>query len=133
MRKLPRLLVVTVTIPFLVGCVATLAQPLPEPAARPDMAIRGVILRNPESGERIEYRRTEFVEWTDSTVAITGIVRGEGRNMTTRTFRLSDVEAILVRHLNPSRTSLLVAGVMVGVGVLAANLFGGQATSETVF
>ena len=132
MKKLPRLLVVTVTIPFLVGCMATLPQPLPESAARPNTAIRGVVLRNPESGERVEYGRTEFVQWTDSTVVIVGIVRGESPNVSTRTYRLSDVEAILVREVDPNRTSLLVAGVFVGVGILAAIAFTGKTTNETV-
>jgi|AP59_1055472.scaffolds.fasta_scaffold64656_2 hypothetical protein len=133
MRKVSRLLVVTVIVPFLVSCMATLQQPLPEPAARPDTGIRGLILGSAESAERIEYREMQFVEWTDSTVAIIGIVRGEGQNMTTRTYRLSDVEAILVHQLHPDRTSLLVAGVFVGVGALAAILFTGKTTDETVF
>ena len=111
----------------------TLVEPLPESAARPTTPIRGVILRNPGSGERIEYSQTLFVEWTDSTVAITGIVPAESQNMTTRLYRLSDVEAILVRRVDANRTSLLVAGVMVGVGVLSAILLGGKTTSETVF
>ena len=100
MRKVSRLLVVTVIVPFLVSCMATLQQPLPEPAARPDTGIRGLILGSAESAERIEYREMQFVEWTDSTVAIIGIVRGEGQNITTRTYRLSDVEAILVHQLH---------------------------------
>ena len=133
MRKLPRFFVVTVTIPFMLGCVATLVEPIPQSGPRPTTAIRGVILRNPESEERIEYRETLFVEWTDSTLAITGIVPAESQNMMTRTYRLSDVEAILVREVDVNRTSFLIAGVMVGVGVLSAVLFGGKTTSETVF
>lgn len=133
MRKLALLLVVTGTVPFLVGCVSTLVQPLPESAARPTTAIRAVILRNPESGERIEYSQTLVVEWTDSTLAITGIVPAESQNMTTRTYRLSDVEAILVREVDVNRTSFLIVGVMVGVGVLSAILFGGKTNSQTIF
>jgi len=133
LRKLPPLLVVTVTVPFLVGCVSTLVQPLPEPAERPTTAIRGVILRNSESGEPIEYTETLLVEWTDSTVAITGIVPAESSNMTTTTYRFSDVEAILVREVDVNRTSFLIIGVMVGVSALAALLWGGKTNSETVF
>lgn len=113
--------------------MSTLVQPLPESAARPTTAIRAVILRNPESGERIEYSQTLVVEWTDSTLAITGIVPAESQNMTTRTYRLSDVEAILVREVDVNRTSFLVVGVMVGVGVLSAILFGGKTNSQTIF
>lgn len=133
MRKIPRFLVVTVTVPFLVGCMGSLPQPLPEPAARPHTDIQGLLLGSAESAERIEYRETQFVEWTDSTVAVTGIVRGEGRDITTRTYRLSDVEAILVHQLHPDRTSILVAGVLVGAAALAATLLTGKTTDETIF
>lgn len=133
MRKPPRILVVTVVIPFMVGCMSTLAQPLPDSTARPDTVIRGVILRTSGSVERIEYSEMAFVEWTDSTVVILGIVRGESRDLTQRTYRLSDVEAILVRQLDANRTSLIVTAVMVGIGVLGAVLFTGKTNSETVF
>ena len=122
-----------VTVPFLVGCASILVEPLPEPAARPTTTIRGVILRNASSGERIDYRRTEFVVWTDSTLAITGIVPAESQNVTTRTYRLSDLEAVLVRRVDANRTSLLIAGVMVGVAALTAILVTGKTTDETIF
>ena len=120
-----------VTLPYLVGCASILVEPLPEPAARPTTAIRGVILAS--SGERIDYRRTEFVVWTDSTLAITGIVPAESPNVTTRTYRLSDLEAVLVRRVDADRTSLFVAGVMVGVAALTAILVTGKTTDMTIF
>lgn len=132
MRKPPRALVVTVTIPFLAACVGTLAQPLPEPGARPTGSLRGVILQGPEP-ERVEYSEMADVQWTDSTVALTGIVRGRGTDMSTRTYRLAEVESLLVRTFDPNRTSLLVAGVMVGAGALAAILFTGRTTDQTTF
>ncbi len=122
-----------VTVPFLVGCASILVEPLPEPAARPTTAIRGVILRNASSGERIDYRRTEFVVWTDSTLAITGIVPAESQNVTTTTYLLSDLESVLVRRLNADRTSLFVAGVMVGVAALTAILVTGKTNDMTTF
>ena len=120
-----------VTVPYLVGCAAILVEPLPEPAARPTTAIRGVILA--ASGERIDYSRAEFVVWSDSTLAITGIVPAESQNVTTRTYLLSDLESVLVRRVDADRTSLLVAGVMVGFAALTAILVTGKTTDETVF
>lgn len=120
-----------VTVPYLVGCASILVEPLPAPAARPATAIRGVILAS--SGERIDYRRTEFVIWTDSTLAITGIVPAESQNVTTRTYLLSDLEAVLVRRIDVNQTSLFIAVVMVGVAALSAILVTGKTTDETIF
>jgi len=120
-----------VTVPFLVGCAAILVEPLPEPAARPTTVIRGVILA--PSGERIDYSRAEFVIWTDSTLAITGIVPAESQDVTTRTYLFSDLESVLVRRLNADRTSLLVAGVMIGVAALTAILVTGKTNDMTIF
>jgi len=96
------------------------------------MTIEGVILRNSESGGHIEYSQTPHVEWTDSTLTIIGIVQGGSQGMTNRTYRLSDVEAVLVRRLDSRRTSLLMAGVLVGVGALSAILFTDDSRSGEV-
>ena len=133
MRKVPRSLVVLVVAPFLANCMATMSLPLPEPAERSDADIRGLVLGSTESAERIEYKETQFVEWTDSTVAITGILSGEGQNVTTQTYQIQDVAAILVHQLHPDRTSVIVAGLLVGAGVLGALLFTGETNEETVF
>ena len=133
MRKVPRSLVVLVVAPFLANCMATMSLPLPEPAERSDADIRGLVLGSTESEERIEYKETQFVEWTDSTVAITGILSGEGQNVTTQTYQIQDVAAILVHQLHPDRTSVIVAGLLVGAGVLGALLFTGETNEETVF
>ena len=124
MRKPHRILVVTVVIPFMLGCTATLAQPLPESAARPGTAIRGVILRTSGPDERIEYSETTFVEWTDSTVVILGIVRGEGRDVT-----IQDACPTLLRMVvnptggspyppSPPRSRAPIADVRTGVVTL---------------
>ena len=137
MRKPPRALVLLVTLPFLAGCVGTFAQPMPEPSARPSSGLRGVVLGDAETGERVEFARVDFVQWTDSTLAITGVRRGDAMagsaGITTNTYRTTDIAALLVRQVDPDKTSLLVAGVFVGVGVIAAILFTGKTTSGTVF
>ena len=138
MTKPTRRLVITAAIPFLAGCVGTFAQPLPDPSARAATKLRGVVLGDPESGERIEFSRVDYVEWTDSTLVIIGalrVPRGDGSASTqTRTFPLSDVGAVLVREVNADRTSLLIASVIVG-GVLigAFVLYNGRTTGRTVF
>ena len=133
MRKIPQSLVVLVIAPFLASCMATMSLPLPEPAERSNADIRGLILGSTGSAERIEYEDTQFVQWTDSTVVITGILSGEGRNVTTQTYQIQDVEAILVHQLHPDRTSVIVGGLLVGAGALAALVFTGETTDETIF
>ena len=96
------------------------------------MTIEGVILTNSESSGHIEYSQTSHVEWTDSTLTIIGIVQGGSQDLTNRTYRLSDVEAVLVRRLDSRRTSLFMAGVLAGVGVLSAILFTDDSRSGEV-
>lgn len=137
MKQSRRALAAAVAAAFLSGCMGTVAQPLPEPTARPMTQVRGVVLGDPDDGERIRYRTVEHVAWTDSTLSVSGIVDGSGglgsAPVTTTTYRLSEVGAVLVRGLDVNRTSLIVAGVMVGASIAAMLLFGGKTTSQTVF
>ncbi|MCH7531741.1 MAG: hypothetical protein IIB36_08295 [Gemmatimonadetes bacterium] len=140
MKKPRRILVIAGIVPFLAGCMGTLAQPLPEPALRSSTNVRGVVLGDPESGERIEFSRVDHVEWTDSTLSIVGALATpdgggtDGSNTTrARTFALSDIGAVLVAGVEPNKTSLLIAGVLVGVTVIGAFLVTGKTTATTIF
>ena len=103
MRKPSRLLVAAIALPFLAGCTGVLAQPLPQPPSRADTQIRGVILDRSGTEERIEYESTEVVEWTESSVTITGALTGDNGNITTRTFQLREVESVLVHQVDVDR------------------------------
>lgn len=135
MKKPAPALAITVTASFMAGCVATAARPLPEPAMRPATHIAGVVLGDTATGERIVYSELLQVEWTDSTVVLTGSIddgsRGEAPIATTP-YRLADVGGVLVREVDANRTSLLIAGVVVGVSAVATLLFTGKTGSGTL-
>lgn len=136
MRKPPRAVVLSVMIPFVAGCMGTIPRPLPEPSARPEGSVRGVVLDEDHGGTRVEFSEVAHVEWSDSTVAITGVLKeaedGPGE-VVTRIHRLSELESLLVRQLDPNRTSILVASVVVGITVIGALLFTGKTNESTVF
>ena len=135
MKKPPRALVVTIAIPFLGACMGTQQRPLPEPAARSETSVRGVVLGDSIRGEGIEFGRVESVEWTDSTIAITGVLKGStgSGGIVTRSHRLSDVAALLVREVDANRTSILVGAVIMGVVAVATLLLTGKTNEDTVF
>ncbi len=138
MKKPPRVLVIASIVPFLAGCMGTVVHPLPEPVLRSTTDVRGVVLGDPESGERIEFSRVDHVEWTDSTLQIVGVLRtpdGSGTdgsgNVRLRTFPLSDLGGVLVRGVDPNKTSILIAGVLVGAATIGAFLVTGTTPGGT--
>lgn len=137
MRRPARVLVIAVTVPFLSGCIRTMPRPLPEPSARGGISVRGVVLNGAAAGERIEFADVDEVAWTDSTIAITGVLKASGTadagRVVTRTHRLSDIGAVLVRQVDPNRTSILVVALAVGISVIAALRLTGKTTESTVF
>ena len=125
-------LVVTLTLPFLAGCFGTLPRPLPPPGAQPGN-VNGVVMGVGPDAERVEFARVDSLEWTDSSVIITGVVKGSEQpvasgTVETRTFAFADVSALLVHALDPGKTSALVA--LVGVGSVAVVAF--MITGKTV-
>ncbi len=61
----------------------------------------------------MEFDQIDDVQWTEESLIITGIAKdSDGSGIPqTDAFSLEDVSAILVRSLDPNRTSGLVAGV----------------------
>ena len=106
-------LVIALTLPFLAGCFTTFALPVPEPAERGDTEVKGLVLGEGENAERVEFDQIDDVQWTEESLIITGIAKdSDGSGIPqTDTFSLEDVSAILVRSLDPNRTSGLVAGL----------------------
>jgi hypothetical protein len=137
MRKPARALVIAVAVPFLTGCIRTMPRPLPEPSARAGISVRGVVLGGSTEGERVEFADVDRVQWTDSTIEIRGVLKDPGTDhagqLVTRTHRLSDIGAVLVRRVDPNRTSILIAAVAVGISVIMALRFTGKTTDSTVF
>lgn len=128
MRKPARVVAAIAAVPYLVGCFAVLPAPIPaSPEERRALTLRGVIVGGPDGngagdGERVEFGGVENVTWTEDAVSILGIPRsGPGAGeLTTRTYPLTSLSALLVRRVEPGRTSALIgATIVLGTAVLA--------------
>ncbi len=106
-------LVIALTLPFLTGCFTTFALPVPEPAERGDTEVKGLVLGEGENAERVEFDQVDDVQWTEESLIITGIAKdSDGSGIPqTDAFSLEDISAILVRSLDPNRTSGFVAAL----------------------
>lgn len=119
-----------VSAPFAAGCFSTFQAPLPEPAER-SSGIHGVVRNDGEEGERIEFRTVNDVRWSDSEVVIVGTPKdsepGAARDqVVTRSFVLATLDGVLIRRIDPAKTSGIVAAVFVGAIATAAFLLTGQ-------
>lgn len=130
MKKPGAALVAAAFLPFLAGCVRVHQEPVSDAATRDVSSLRGVVLGEAAGGSRIEFVRVDHVEWTDSAVAFTGVAGAEdgGRpaGVTTRSFPLADVAGVLVRGVDPDRTSIVIAAVGVGAAAVVALLITGE-------
>ena len=106
-------LIIAPALPFLAGCFATFALPVPEPADRGDTDVQGVVLGEGENAERVEFDQIYDVQWTEESLIITGIAKNSDTPEISqaRAFSLEDVSAILVRDLDPNRTSGIIAAL----------------------
>ena len=123
-------LVAAVLLPFLAGCVRVHAQSASDAAGRDAGAYRGVVLRDAAGGGRVEFSRVDAVEWTDTTLTLTGEALprpgGAPAGVTTRRFALADVEGVLVRGVDANRTSVLIAAIGVGAAIVGAFVITGE-------
>ena len=106
-------LIIALALPFLAGCFTNFALPVPEPAERGDTDAKGVVLGEGENAERVEFDQIDDVQWTEESLIITGITKNSDTPGIPQAsaFSLEDISAILVRSLDPNRTSGLVAGL----------------------
>lgn len=134
MRKPPSALVLAIVIPFLSGCMGLTAQPVPQPTERVGLDVRGVVL-DEQAGEEVRFREVSHVQWSDSTLAITGMrAGGTGeQEFVTDTWRLSDLDALLVHGVDANITSLVVGGLLLGTIVVVAFVINGGTDDSTVF
>lgn len=108
------------------SCYSVKLGPVPEPDARAALDIRGVVVGEcPPDGagcEIFEYSEVHGVQWSESTLTITGVVHAPGAGdhgrISTVSFPLSDVNDVLVREFNGTRASVILAAVVVGVSVV---------------
>jgi hypothetical protein len=133
MKKPGRILVTTVTIPFLTACFAVLPAPIPAPPERESADIRGVVMRgdNGAEDERVEFAEVLNVEWMDGGVVMVGL-QNLNSQAVTREFRYEDLSGVLQRQLDPTRTSILIGGVMVAaIGTIALIINGSDPPTNT--
>jgi hypothetical protein len=143
MSKQPPALVIVVAAAVLGGCVRVHVEPVPPAPARASTDIRGVVLARAGEAERVEFERVDRVEWTDSTVIVTGVRRrrteaettahpGAAGTATTHSFALATVSGVLVKGIDPNRTSFIVAAIALGGVVIATLLIEGETDESTV-
>jgi hypothetical protein len=125
-------LVIAAATALLAACMRVQTRPLPTPETRAATPIRGVVLRSGDPS-RIEFARVDNVAWTDSTLALTGALRNNAsvNAVTTRTFALSAISAVLVRELDADRTSIIIAVVGIGAAVIGTLLLSGESSAGT--
>jgi hypothetical protein len=106
-------LIIALALPFLAGCLTTLALPVPEPAERGDTDVQGVVLGEGENAERVEFDQIDAVQWTEESLIITGITKNSDTPGIPQAsaFSLEDASALLVKNLDPNRTSGLIAAL----------------------
>ena len=106
-------LIIALALPFLAGCLATFALPVPEPAERGDTDVQGVVLGEGENAERVEFDQIDNVQWTEESLIITGITKNSDTPGIPQAsaFSLEDASALLVKNLDPNRTSGLIAAL----------------------
>lgn len=128
-----RLLVSVVALPHLTGCFSLLPTPIPaSPEEREELSVRGVVVGDETDngeGERVEFSDIQNVSWTPETLSIVGVARSGERagQLAERRFALSSLSGVLVRQLDPGRTSAIIGGLLVGAAAVVAFLVTGKA------
>jgi hypothetical protein len=133
MKTLGPGLVIALSLPFLTSCFTTLSLPVPEPAERGDTNVRGVVLGEGENSERVEFDQIDDVQWTEESLIITGIAKNSDRPGVPQAtaFSLEDASAILIRSLDPNRTSGIIAALFlipISIWMVAIN---GQSSAKS--
>ncbi len=118
-------------LPFVAGCMGVVAQPVPEPVDRADTPVMGVVMSGEREGERIEFSRVDRVQWSELSLTITG-VRGTDMNaVETRSFELPDLSAVLVRGVDGTKSSLIVAGMLMTAAIITSLVVTGKTEEGT--
>ena len=109
---------------MLSSCYSVMVQPVPDTDARADIDLRGVVLGEGPARETFEFSEVLAVQWTESALVITGVVQAPGEaghgQTSTITFPLEDVSDVLVREMDGTRASIIVAGVIMSAAIAIA-------------
>lgn len=131
MKQLPRLLALLLVAPLAAGCftVAQVAVP-PTAPEREEMEVRGVLVRQAGGTEElIEFATVHELEWTPTSLSVVADVETNGTTETiTRLFPIQTLSGILVRQLDPGKTSAIIGGVIVGTAAFIATAVSGGGT-----
>ena len=112
------------------SCMTVQRMPVPEPEVRDDLNVRGVVLGEGPDSETFEFSEVEDFRWTETSLVIVGVVHAPGEpdhgQTTTVTFPLADVDEVLVREVDGTRSSLIVGGVIMGASIVISFLVTGK-------
>ena len=131
MRKPNAVLAVAVAASFLASsCMSMRRVPVPEPDARSEFDLRGVVVGEGPSSRTLEFSELYATEWTETSLVLTGVIHAPGEpdhgQTTTLTLPLADISEMLVREVDGTRSSVIVAGLAMGVSILIAFLVTGK-------
>lgn len=94
------------------------------------MEVRGVVVRQEDGREeRVEFQTIHEATWTSSGYSVTADVDNGGpeAETVTRFFPLPAITGLLIRQLDPGRTSGLIGGLIVFAAAMGGIAFSGTA------
>ncbi len=132
MRKTKALPAATVAAAFLASsCMSVQRIAVPEPELRTDLDVQGVVLGEGPDSELFEFSEVHEVRWTETSLVVAGVVQAPGEpdhgQTTAVTFPLAEVDELLVRSMDGTRSSIIVAGVLMGASIAISLLVTGKA------
>lgn len=131
MRKPSVGLAAVVTASFLVsGCMSVQRMPVPEPDLRAGLNVRGVVLGEGPDSEEFEFSDVQDARWTETSLVVVGVIHAPGEpddgQITSVTFPLEDISEVIVRELDGTRSSIILAGVIMGASIAITFLLTGK-------
>ena len=131
MRKPGAGLAAVVMVSFMASsCMSVQRMPVPEPEMRDGLNVRGVVLGEGPDSETFEFSEVHDARWTETSLVIVGVVDAPGEpdhgQTTTVNFPLADIGEIVVREVDGTRSSIIVAGVIMGASIVISFLVTGK-------
>ena len=112
------------------SCMSVQRMPVPEPEIRADLNVRGVVVGTGLDSETFEFSEVLDSRWTETSLVLVGVVHAPGEpdhgRETTVTFPLADISEVLVNEVDGTRSSLIVAGVIMGATIVFSLLVTGK-------
>ena len=112
------------------SCISVQRMPVPEPDVRTGLNVRGVVLGEGPNSETFEFSEVLDTRWTETSLVVTGMVHAPGESehgqTTTVTFPLADISEVIVRELDGTRSSIIIASVIMGASIVISFLVTGK-------